>query len=51
MRDHITTLVSRYQGKVHGWVVANEVIDVASPTGYRQDITHWSRPSPPERAR
>lgn len=38
MRDHITTLVGRYRGRVHEWVVANEVVDPSSPTGTRQDI-------------
>lgn len=26
MRDHITTVVSRYRGRVHGWDVVNEAI-------------------------
>lgn len=35
--DHITTLVSRYRGRIHAWDVANEVIE-NNGDGYRASV-------------
>jgi len=44
MRNHITTIVSRYKGRVHGWDVVNETIDDNGM--YRQ--TKWYKIIGPE---
>jgi endo-1,4-beta-xylanase len=35
MKEHITTVVSRYKGKIYAWDVVNEAIDDAESTYYR----------------
>lgn len=37
MKDHITTVVSRYKGKIHTWDVVNEVLD----DSYGMRISKW----------
>lgn len=44
MKNHITTVVSRYKGRVHGWDVVNEAIDDNGQ--YRQ--TKWYKIIGPE---
>ncbi len=41
LKDHITTVVSRYKGKVYAWDVVNEALDDSDSRFYRD--TEWYR--------
>lgn len=46
LREHITTVVERYRGRIHAWDVVNEAVDPAGPDGLRN--TFWLRGIGPE---
>jgi len=46
LRDHITTVVSRYKGKIYAWDVVNEVISDKANEVYRQ--SPWYKICGPE---
>jgi endo-1,4-beta-xylanase len=41
LKDHITTVVTRYKGKIYAWDVVNEVIDDDATKGFRD--SPWYR--------
>jgi len=41
LKNHITTVVSRYKGIVHEWDVVNEAIDISTPSKLRENI--WQK--------
>ncbi|SFD68959.1 endo-1,4-beta-xylanase [Thermophagus xiamenensis] len=41
MKDHITTVVSRYKGRIKEWDVVNEAIDVEEEDNFRKSV--WYR--------
>lgn len=46
LENHITTIVSRYKGRVHEWDVVNEAIDTEETNNYRRTV--WYRTIGPE---
>jgi len=38
LRDHVTTVVARYRGRVFAWDVVNEAIDVGEPDSLRRGV-------------
>ncbi|MGQ1890744.1 endo-1,4-beta-xylanase [Thermophagus sp. OGC60D27] len=46
MEKHITTVVSRYKGKVKEWDVVNEAIDINEPDNFRRSV--WYKVIGPE---
>lgn len=43
MRDHITTVLGRYRGKVPRWVVVNEAVSLAGPNPPAWHTDYWDR--------